>query len=414
MRRGKGREKKKAGCHNTCLRIVPAVLLHPGVPFLHLASHSRIPAHRQRTPRRRWHQPRQLHLRSASASTTTRVPGVRLRLVYLSSLVYLTFLSDFSSASLSASHLLRVPASSSLPSTSSLSCSSSSAFLSAFLSPLSPLLSAPTSAAANTSAASTPASASLSDEPVSDPRVVATIGWPPVDRRVVDQRRVAVTGQHAAGAGQLPRGDDGYPPIINTRSPPAECSLDFFSPLSSLPPPPSSSASVIRLRGLPDCCRASTSASAPVSARLRHRASTSAPPISSRSRVPVRGDHSTASSRPSSRRATAGAAKARSRWAGAAAAPPPRSRTRASSSSTRSGHRPVAFVFAVPRIEHRIQPSLVDSGEGYITVDGNTGDCIRMNITLWHGGEALIAATAAACANTIVVQHVVGPVLVTD
>ncbi|KAJ7509385.1 hypothetical protein B0H11DRAFT_2427790 [Mycena galericulata] len=112
--------------------------------------------------------------------------------------------------------------------------------------------------------------------------------------------------------------------------------------------------------------------------------------------------------------ATAGAAKARSRWAGAAAAPPPRSRTRASSSSTRSGHRPVAFVFAVPRIEHRIQPSLVDSGEGYITVDGNTGDRIRMNITLWHGGEALIAATAAACANTIVVQHVVGPMLVTD
>ncbi|KAJ7720754.1 beta-glucosidase [Mycena maculata] len=51
-----------------------------------------------------------------------------------------------------------------------------------------------------------------------------------------------------------------------------------------------------------------------------------------------------------------------------------------------------------------------DSGEGYITVDGNAGD--RTNITLWHGGEALIAAAAAVCANTIVVQHVVGPVLV--
>ncbi|KAJ6533509.1 beta-glucosidase [Mycena capillaripes] len=49
-----------------------------------------------------------------------------------------------------------------------------------------------------------------------------------------------------------------------------------------------------------------------------------------------------------------------------------------------------------------------DSGEGYITVDGNAGD--RTNITLWHGGEALIAATAAVCSNTIVVQHVVGPV----
>jgi beta-glucosidase len=51
-----------------------------------------------------------------------------------------------------------------------------------------------------------------------------------------------------------------------------------------------------------------------------------------------------------------------------------------------------------------------DSGEGYINVGGNQGD--RNNITLWHGGEALIATTAAACANTIVVQHVVGPVTV--
>jgi predicted heme/steroid binding protein len=33
-----------------------------------------------------------------------------------------------------------------------------------------------------------------------------------------------------------------------------------------------------------------------------------------------------------------------------------------------------------------------DSGEGYITVDGNVGD--GTNITLWHGGEALIAAAA--------------------
>ncbi|KAJ7093688.1 beta-glucosidase [Mycena epipterygia] len=51
-----------------------------------------------------------------------------------------------------------------------------------------------------------------------------------------------------------------------------------------------------------------------------------------------------------------------------------------------------------------------DSGEGYITVDGNAGD--RTNITLWGGAETLIATTAAACANTIVVQHVVGPVTV--
>ncbi|KAJ7710040.1 glycoside hydrolase superfamily [Mycena metata] len=53
-----------------------------------------------------------------------------------------------------------------------------------------------------------------------------------------------------------------------------------------------------------------------------------------------------------------------------------------------------------------------DSGEGYLHPDDNQGD--RNNITLWHGGEALIAAAAAACANTIVVQHVVGPVTVED
>lgn len=51
-----------------------------------------------------------------------------------------------------------------------------------------------------------------------------------------------------------------------------------------------------------------------------------------------------------------------------------------------------------------------DSGEGYINVDGNAGD--RNNLTLWHGGEALISNVASVCANTIVVQHVVGPVLV--
>ncbi|KAJ6529518.1 glycoside hydrolase superfamily [Mycena vulgaris] len=49
-----------------------------------------------------------------------------------------------------------------------------------------------------------------------------------------------------------------------------------------------------------------------------------------------------------------------------------------------------------------------DSGEGYINVGGNQGD--RNNITLWHGGDALVLATASSCANTMVVQHTVGPV----
>ncbi|KAF7290169.1 Fn3-like domain-containing protein [Mycena indigotica] len=53
-----------------------------------------------------------------------------------------------------------------------------------------------------------------------------------------------------------------------------------------------------------------------------------------------------------------------------------------------------------------------DSGEGYINVGGNQGD--RNNITLWHGGEALIANVAGQCANTIVVQHAVGAVTVED
>ncbi|OAL53000.1 beta-glucosidase-like protein [Pyrenochaeta sp. DS3sAY3a] len=51
-----------------------------------------------------------------------------------------------------------------------------------------------------------------------------------------------------------------------------------------------------------------------------------------------------------------------------------------------------------------------DSGEGYITVDGNFGD--RNNLTLWQDGDALIRNVSANCNNTIVVIHSVGPVLV--
>lgn len=50
-----------------------------------------------------------------------------------------------------------------------------------------------------------------------------------------------------------------------------------------------------------------------------------------------------------------------------------------------------------------------DSGEGYITVDGNIGD--RNNLTLWHDGDALIKNVSSICNNTIVVVHSVGPVL---
>ncbi|EIN08756.1 hypothetical protein PUNSTDRAFT_120347 [Punctularia strigosozonata HHB-11173 SS5] len=50
-----------------------------------------------------------------------------------------------------------------------------------------------------------------------------------------------------------------------------------------------------------------------------------------------------------------------------------------------------------------------DSGEDYITVDGNEGD--RNNLTLWHSGDDLINVTASECDNTIVIMHAVGPVL---
>ncbi|KAJ9637203.1 hypothetical protein H2201_001601 [Coniosporium apollinis] len=50
-----------------------------------------------------------------------------------------------------------------------------------------------------------------------------------------------------------------------------------------------------------------------------------------------------------------------------------------------------------------------DSGEGYISVDGNEGD--RQNLTLWLNGETLIQNVTARCNNTVVVIHSVGPVL---
>ena len=51
-----------------------------------------------------------------------------------------------------------------------------------------------------------------------------------------------------------------------------------------------------------------------------------------------------------------------------------------------------------------------DSGEQYITVDGNQGD--RNNLTAWLNGDAIVQATAAVNNNTIVVVHSVGPLIV--
>ncbi|KAI0405376.1 glycoside hydrolase family 3 protein [Xylaria palmicola] len=53
-----------------------------------------------------------------------------------------------------------------------------------------------------------------------------------------------------------------------------------------------------------------------------------------------------------------------------------------------------------------------NSGEGFISVDGNEGD--RTNLTLWGNGDDLIKSVSSLCNNTIVVIHSVGPTLVTD
>ncbi|KAG2152791.1 glycoside hydrolase family 3 protein [Suillus clintonianus] len=50
-----------------------------------------------------------------------------------------------------------------------------------------------------------------------------------------------------------------------------------------------------------------------------------------------------------------------------------------------------------------------DSGEGYLTVDGNEGD--RNNLTAWNNGDDLILAVAAQNNNTIVVVNSVGPLI---
>lgn len=50
-----------------------------------------------------------------------------------------------------------------------------------------------------------------------------------------------------------------------------------------------------------------------------------------------------------------------------------------------------------------------DSGEEYITVDGNVGD--RKNLTAWSNGDDLVNAVASVHSNTIVVVNSVGPLI---
>ncbi|KAG6861217.1 hypothetical protein C0995_002566 [Termitomyces sp. Mi166 len=50
-----------------------------------------------------------------------------------------------------------------------------------------------------------------------------------------------------------------------------------------------------------------------------------------------------------------------------------------------------------------------DSGEGYLTVEGNAGD--RNDLKAWHGGDALVAKVASANSNTVIIVNSVGPIL---
>lgn len=53
-----------------------------------------------------------------------------------------------------------------------------------------------------------------------------------------------------------------------------------------------------------------------------------------------------------------------------------------------------------------------DSGEQYITVEGNEGD--RNDLEPWHNGTQLVKAVAAANNNTIVVVQTVGPIIMEE
>ncbi len=55
-----------------------------------------------------------------------------------------------------------------------------------------------------------------------------------------------------------------------------------------------------------------------------------------------------------------------------------------------------------------------DSGENYITVEGNPGDRTVANLNLWHNGDQLIKDAAAAYSKVVVVIHTVGPILMEE
>jgi hypothetical protein len=55
-----------------------------------------------------------------------------------------------------------------------------------------------------------------------------------------------------------------------------------------------------------------------------------------------------------------------------------------------------------------------DSGENYITVEGNPGDRTKSDLHAWHNGDKLVKDVAAKYSNVIVIVHTVGPIILEE
>lgn len=55
-----------------------------------------------------------------------------------------------------------------------------------------------------------------------------------------------------------------------------------------------------------------------------------------------------------------------------------------------------------------------DSGENYVTVEGNPGDRTIAGLKAWHNGDDLVKAAAEKFSNVVVIVHTVGPILMEE
>ncbi|CAG8877696.1 unnamed protein product [Penicillium nalgiovense] len=55
-----------------------------------------------------------------------------------------------------------------------------------------------------------------------------------------------------------------------------------------------------------------------------------------------------------------------------------------------------------------------DSGENFITVEGNPGDRTKAGLNAWHDGDELVKAAAEKFSNVVVIVHTVGPILMEE